>query len=86
MVCFFQNCVYSLFQTTYANLHERLECWSGAIARLFHTYGSNFIGKTVGFFSEILETEKEFFIVLELIWGVVISFDVLKVFVFNLFT
>lgn len=42
--------------------------------------------KNVGFFSEILETEKEFFIVLELIWGVVISFDVLKVFVFNLFT
>lgn len=44
------------------------------------------LGKNVGVFSEILETEEEFFIVLELIWGVVISFDVLKVFVFNLFT
>lgn len=57
----------------------------GAVARLFHTYRSNFMRKMC-FFSEILETEEEFFIVLDLIWGVVVSFDVLKVFVFNLYT
>lgn len=66
---FFQNCVYSLFQATHANLHERLEC-CGAVARLFNTYRSNFLGKQkVGFFfflSEILETEEDFFIILEL--------------------
>lgn len=47
----------------------------GAVARLFHTYRSNFLGKKSGFFSEILQTDEEFFIVLELIWGVVISFS-----------
>lgn len=80
---FFQNFVYSLFQATHANLHER-ECCR-AVARLFHTYRSNFLGKK-NIFYEIPETKEEFFIILELICGLVISFDVLKVFDFNLCT
>lgn len=64
-----------------------MKCWSAVVLLpdCFIHIEAIFLERKVGFSLKSLKQE-EFFIILELIWGVVISLDVLKVFVINLFT
>lgn len=64
-----------------------MKCWSAVVLlpECFIHIEAIFLERKVGFSLKSLKQE-EFFIILELIWGVVISLDVLKGSVINLFT